>query len=96
MRVISKKPLRDFWCLHPESTLMLEEWFLKASLCDATSFPALRNTFNSADYIDGFTIFNVGGNQYRIAAVIHYDKQRIYVRSVMTHREYDKNLWRKK
>ena len=75
---------------------MLEEWFLKASLCDATSFPALRNTFNSADYIDGFTIFNVGGNQYRIAAVIHYDKQRIYVRSVMTHREYDKNLWRKK
>ena len=75
---------------------MLEDWFRKASLCDATSFPALRNTFNFADYVDGFTIFDVGGNQYRIAAVIHYDKQRIYVRSVMTHREYDKNLWRKK
>lgn len=75
---------------------MLEDWFRKAGQCDATTFPALRKTFNSADYVDGFTIFDVGGNQYRIATVIHYDKQRIYVGSVMTHREYDKNHWRKK
>ena len=67
---------------------MLEDWFRKASQCGATSSPALRNIFNSADYVDGFvdelTIFDVGGNQYRIALAIHYDKQRIYVRSVMS------------
>ena len=27
---------------------------------------------------------------------VHYDKQRIYVRQVMTHVEYDQNDWRKK
>ena len=27
---------------------------------------------------------------------VHYDKQRIYVRHVMTHAEYDQNDWRKK
>ncbi len=75
---------------------MLEDWFRKAGQCDAATFSDLRNTFNSADYVDGFTVFDVGGNQYRLATVIHYDKQRIYVRSVMTHREYDKNHWRKK
>jgi hypothetical protein len=35
---------------------MLEEWLRKASEFTATTFPALRQTFGSADYVDGFTI----------------------------------------
>ena len=96
MRLISKKPLREFWQHHPESSPMLNEWFRKASQVTAISFPALRETFGSADYVDGFTLFDVGGNRYRIATVIHYDKQRMYIRQVMTHAEYDRNDWRKK
>ncbi|MGH8523313.1 MAG: type II toxin-antitoxin system HigB family toxin [Gammaproteobacteria bacterium] len=96
MRVISKKPLREFWELHPESRPVLVEWFHKASRTEVASFAALRQTFGSADYVDGYTIFDVGGNRYRIAAVIHYDKQRLYVRQVMTHAEYDRNAWRKR
>ena len=94
MRVISKKPLRDFWEKHPESRHVLEEWFRRVSQCQAGTFPALVQTFNAADYVDGFTIFDVGGNRYRIASVIHYDKQRVYVRAVMSHAEYDRNKWR--
>ena len=75
---------------------MLEDWFRKASRCEATSFTALGLTFNSADYVDGFTIFDVGGNRFRIVAAVHYDKHRIYVRAVMTHAEYDRDNWRKK
>jgi len=75
---------------------MLEDWFSKASHAEAGSFAGLRQIFGSADYVDGFTIFDVGGNRYRIAAVVHYDKRRIYVRQVMTHAEYDRNAWRKK
>ncbi len=96
MRVISKKPLREFWELHPESRPMLEGWFRKVCRTEAWSFPALQQTFRSADYVDGFTIFDVGGNRYRIAAVIHYDKQRLYVKEVMTHADYDRNAWRKR
>ena len=96
MRVISKKSLREFWEQYPEAKSVLEEWFKNASHTAATIFPGLRQTFGSADYVDGITIFDVGGNKYRIAAVIHYDKQRLYVRQVMTHAEYDKNTWRKK
>ena len=95
MRIISKRPLREFWALHPESRPVLENWFHKASQAGALSFADLRQTFGSADYVDGYTIFDIGGNRYRIAAVIHYDKQRIYVREVMTHAEYDRNTWRK-
>ena len=96
MRVISKMALRDFWTLHPESKSILEAWFGKATRCDAVSFPELGQTFNGADYVDGYTIFDVGGNRYRIASAILYDKQRIYVRAVMSHAEYDRSNWRKK
>lgn len=96
MRVISKQPIRAFWEHHPESKTALEEWFRNASRVVVKSFSELRRIFGSADYVDGYTIFDVGGNKYRIATVIHYDKQRIYVRQVMTHAEYDKNHWRKK
>ena len=75
---------------------MLEDWFYKVSQANVSTFPALRQLFGSADYVDGFTIFDVGGNRYRIAAVIHYDKHRLYVRRVMTHAEYDRNMWRKR
>ncbi len=95
MRVISKKPLREFWQRHPQSRASLEEWFRKASAMQADSFAQLRETFASADYVDGFTIFDIGGNRYRIAAVVHYDGQRLYVRQVMTHAEYDRNHWRR-
>jgi mRNA interferase HigB len=96
MRIISKKPLRDFWEIHPESRSILEGWLLKAKQMTPTSFTEVRQTFGSADYVDGFIIFDVGGNKYRIVAVIHYDKQRLYVRKVMTHSECDRNDWRKK
>jgi len=96
MRVVSKKPLRDFWGYHPESKSVLEAWFKKARQTSANSFPELRHAFASADYVDGITVFNVGGNKYRIAAVIHYEKQRLYVRQVMTHAEYNRNDWRRK
>lgn len=96
MRVISKRPIREFWELHPESKSALEEWFRKVVQITVTSFPELRKFFGSADYVDGYTLFDVGGNKYRIATVIHYDKQRLYIRQVMTHAEYNRNHWRKK
>lgn len=70
MRIISQKPIRDFWAIHAEAKPMIEEWFRKASQMEASSFHARRQTFPAADYVDGFTIFDVGGN--RIAAVVHY------------------------
>ena len=37
--------------------------------------------------------FDVGGNNFRVIAVLHYDRQKLYVREVFTHAEYDR--WNK-
>ncbi|NJN52961.1 MAG: type II toxin-antitoxin system HigB family toxin [Gammaproteobacteria bacterium] len=52
-------------------------------------FNALRYTYSRADYVAPFTVFDVGGNKFRVVTVIHYNRRRVYVRYVFTHSEYD-------
>jgi mRNA interferase HigB len=40
------------------------------------------------------TVFNIGGNKYRLVAAIHYNRQRVYVLRILSHAEYDKDRWK--
>ena len=51
---------------------------------------AVRATFNSADKVGDFTVFNVGGEGYRVVAAIHFNRQKLYIRHVFTHAEYER------
>jgi len=51
--------------------------------------------FPTADQVGKLTVFNVGGNKVRLIAAIHYNRKRIYIRWVLTHREYDQGRWKK-
>jgi mRNA interferase HigB len=42
------------------------------------------------------TVFNVKGNEYRQLTSIDYDAGIVEVLDVLTHAEYDKNLWKEK
>ncbi len=58
------------------------------------SIAELRTIFPSADKAGKLTVFNIGGNKIRLIAAIHYNRQKIYIREVLTHAEYDKNKWK--
>ena len=51
----------------------------------------LKRTFPSADYVkNGRYVFNIGGNNYRIVAVVIFIGGVANIRFVGTHAEYDK------
>ena len=50
----------------------------------------LKRTFGSVSFVGELTVFNVGGNKYRVAAFVHYAKQIVYIKRIGTHQEYDK------
>lgn len=50
----------------------------------------VKATFASASFIRDLTIFNLGGNKYRVAAFVHYRLQIVYIKRIGTHKEYDK------
>jgi mRNA interferase HigB len=51
----------------------------------------VRADFPAADFLKGgVTVFDVGGNKYRLVVTMRYDLQRVYIRHVLTHGEYDR------
>lgn len=94
MHIISKRRLREFWEEHREAEKPLINWFKTVDKTVWKDFSDVRKTFNHADIYQDCVIFNVGGNKYRIIAKVPYQKKRVYIRFVLTHSEYDKDIWK--
>ena len=94
VHIITRKRLIEFARTHPDSRAPLNFWFVIVRKTDYVSFAALRITFPSADQVGQFTVFNIGGNKSRLIAAIHYNRQKVYIRHVLTHAEYDRGAWR--
>jgi len=94
MKVISRRTLREFWNEHPRAQVALEEWYKVARKTEWEKFGDVRETFGSADQVGKFTVFNIGGNKYRLIAAIHFNRGIVYIRHVLTHAEYDKGKWK--
>lgn len=89
--------LREFWQKHPESEKALRDWHTIVENIDFRDFSHVREVFNSADYVPPYTVFDVGGNNYRVVVVVRYRFKKVFVHKVMTHRQYDdwNKLYRK-
>jgi mRNA interferase HigB len=94
MHVISRKALRLFWQRASESEQPLRRWHQLMTTTDFNSFAELRETFPSADMVDNLTVFNIGGNKYRLIASVHFNRYKVYIRHVLTHEEYDQGRWK--
>ena len=101
--MISRKKLKDFYDAKPERKLhatAFNDWFKLARKAHWQSFQDAKATFGQTDIATGdtkrtATIFDIGGNKYRIAAHVDYRRQTIKIEAVMDHKEYDKGLWKK-
>jgi mRNA interferase HigB len=91
MRVISRQALNEFARLYPESQPALSVWW---KLMKAKSYEnpnALKKDFPSASFIGGeTTVFNIGGNKYRLVVNVVYSMRTVFVEGVYTHVEYDR------
>ncbi|GEM50115.1 type II toxin-antitoxin system HigB family toxin [Deinococcus cellulosilyticus] len=94
MNVVSKHKLREFWAIHPEAEQALTEWYNRLRKSTPFNFAQLKDLFNAADFDTPHTIFDVGGNKYRVIAIIDYTGQFTKIRHVFTHKEYD--IWSEK
>ena len=90
MRTGPYKLLRDFAQKHPNTRSALNHWYRLISQRNFRSIAELREIFPHADRVEGWTIFNIGGNKARLIATIHYDQQIVVIRHVLTHAEYDR------
>lgn len=91
MRIISRRPLNDFAHQHPDAQAGLSAWWKLMKAKSYKSPNALKEDFPSASFIGGeTTVFNIGGNKYRLVVNIVYSMRTVFVDGVYTHIEYDR------
>jgi mRNA interferase HigB len=101
--VISKRRLREFWEKNPDAKGPLLAWHALARKASWTSLQDVRRSLPTADGVTlncprgvqiSVTVFNIGGNKYRLVTRIDFKWYRVYVKAVLTHKEYDKDKWK--
>ncbi|HLW72164.1 MAG TPA: type II toxin-antitoxin system HigB family toxin [Candidatus Binataceae bacterium] len=89
------KALREFWQRRADAELSLRAWYKIVRQGRFSNLAELKQTFNTVDYVPvNLYVFSLGGNKYRLIAAIHFNAQRVYIRHVLTHQEYDRGDWK--
>ena len=90
MRIFSRKALREFAKEHNQSEQPLEDWYRIVKKATWKNLAEARADFPHADLVGICTIFNIGGNKFRLITKINYQWQQVYIRFILTHSEYDR------
>ncbi len=94
MHVITRKRLNEFAARYPATHNALAEWYRQMKNGKFSSIAEIREIFPSADKVGKLTVFNLGGNKVRLVAAIHYNRKKVYIRAVLTHKQYDAAKWK--
>lgn len=91
MRIISKKPLREFWERYADTVVPLHDWH-KAAKREEWDSPGtlIANHPNARIIGNNRAVFNIKGNRYRLVVRVNYQYRIVYIRFIGTHAEYDR------
>lgn len=104
MNVISRKKLKAFYDATSERrrhAKAFEDWFKLCRKARWQTFQDVKALFGQTDTARDTatrrtaTIFDIGGNKYRIVTLIDYLRQTVFITHVMDHAEYDRQKWKK-
>ena len=98
VHIVTRKHLSEAMQEYPDAANELKAWVAIVEGVRWHNFAEARLMFGDADYINGYVVFNIRRNRYRLITVIHYAKTtdekqtegHVYnIRSFLTHKEYD-------
>ena len=97
VHVVTRKYLSEAIENYPDAANEIKAWVGIVEAVRWHNFEEVRGMFKHADFVDGYVVFNIRHNRYRLITVIHYAKTtrerqtegHVYIRSFLTHKEYD-------
>ena len=90
MHIFSIPALRAFWMRHPDAHAPLVTWHKTLAHSTARNFAELKAQFGSADRVEDFVVFDIGGNKWRVITFMHFTAKVCYIKHIFTHTQYDR------
>ncbi|WP_340621037.1 type II toxin-antitoxin system HigB family toxin [Xenorhabdus siamensis] len=95
MKIMGKKEIVSFWKKHNQAKGALNAWITEVESANWSSPQDIKNRFSTASFLpDNRVVFNIKGNDYRLAVQVRYINGIVKIEHIGTHAEYDK--WRLK
>jgi mRNA interferase HigB len=90
MHVIARKVLKEFSNRYHQSRKPLDSWWTICNKNQFSDFVELKKTFGTVDLINNCLVFNIGGGKYRLVVRVNFSAQRMWIKYILSHEEYDK------
>jgi mRNA interferase HigB len=90
MHVIARKILNEFSNSYPQSRKPLDSWWTICNKNQFLNFVQLKKTFGTVDLINNCLVFNVGGGKYRLVVRVNFSAQRMWIKYILSHEEYER------
>ena len=93
MHVIAKKVFIDACKKYPNQKQAIMDLYKvldKGDFRKPEDLKALFSTLDNFKYKDKWWVIDIGGNNLRLIAFIQFQQNRIYVKHIVSHAEYDK------
>jgi mRNA interferase HigB len=95
VNVISKSGLKKIIAKHPQSEPEFMRWYRTTKASRWNSLEDVRTSYASADKVGDVLVFDIPHNQLRLITATFFRSQRVYVKALLTHKEYDRKEWMK-
>lgn len=90
MHVITRKRLLEFGERYPHAVTPLDDWYRIMKATRFTGPKEVKAVFASASFLpNNVTVFNIGGNKFRLVVTMRYELGRVFIRHVLMHKDYD-------
>lgn len=94
MHIISHLKIIQAQAAHPDCSGALDQWYRLTKRANWRNFAEVKACFPATDKVGDKYVFDVGGNKLRLIVAIHFNLGRVFVRAVLTHKQYDKGDWK--
>ena len=89
MKIITNKIVADFSTVNPAAHAPMQAWRKIVESSTFANFADIKAAFNAVNKVDDFHVFDINGSACRIVTTIAFDVQKLYIRHVFMHKEYD-------
>ncbi len=90
MRIIAKCTLREFWEKNSATEVPLKTWHKIVEKQNWKNTHDIKQMFGDASIVgNNRVVFNIKGNQYRLVVYIVFKVQKVFIRFIGTHKQYD-------
>ena len=93
VHIVTRRHLVEILERYPDAANEITAWTTIVQAVRWRNFAELLDIFKDADFVNGYVVFNIRRNRYRLITVVHFAKPNtdghVYIRSFLTHKQYD-------